>query len=67
MMGMNSYPIYERKTVMSLGLGIIDVVSIAGTALIIGIIANSRNSIGLVNAVANLFGQTFGAAAGTIR
>ncbi len=52
---------------MSLALSIIDVVTLAGVGLIIGIIANSRNSIGLVNAVANLFGQTFGAAASTIR
>lgn len=52
---------------MSLPLRILDIVALAGTGLIIGIIANSRNSIGLVNAVGNLFGQTFGAAASTIR
>lgn len=52
---------------MSVALKAIDVLLLAGTGLIIGIIANSRNSIGLVNAVANLFGQTFGAAASTIR
>lgn len=52
---------------MPIALKIFDVVSLAGIGLIIGIIANSRNSIGLVNAIANLFGQTFGAAAGTIR
>lgn len=52
---------------MTAAMGIIDVLTLAGIGLIIGIIANSRNSIGLVNAVANLFGQTFGAAAGTIR
>ncbi len=52
---------------MSIALSLIDVLSLAGIGLIIGIIANSRNSIGLVNAVSNLFGQTFSAAASTIR
>jgi hypothetical protein len=52
---------------MALGLRVLDIVAIAGTALTIGIVVNSKNSIGLVNAVANLFGQTFGAAASTIR
>ena len=52
---------------MPIALSILDIVMVAATGLIIGIIANSRNSIGLVNAVANLFGQTFGAAASTIR
>lgn len=52
---------------MPIALGILDIVSVAAVGLIIGIIANSRNSIGLVNAVANLFTGTFQAAAGTIR
>jgi preprotein translocase subunit SecG len=52
---------------MNLALEIINVVAIAGTALIIGIILNSRNSIGLVNAITGMFSQTFAAAAGTIR
>jgi len=52
---------------MPIALGILDIVAVAATGLIIGIIANSKNSVGLVNAIANLFGQTFGAAASTIR
>lgn len=52
---------------MPVALGILDIVSVAAMGLIIGIIANSRNSIGLVKAVGDLFAQTFGAAASTIR
>ena len=52
---------------MSLALGIVDVIMLAGTGVLLGIILNSRNSIGLVDAFGRLFGQTFGAAAGTIR
>lgn len=52
---------------MSVALDLVNVLTLAGIGLIIGIIANSRNSIGLVNAVGNLFSQTFGAAASTIR
>lgn len=52
---------------MSLALSIIDVVMLAGTGVIVGIILNSRNSIGLVNALANLFSQSFRAASSTIR
>lgn len=52
---------------MSIALDLINVLTLAGVGLIIGIIANSRNSIGLVTAVGDLFGKTFGAAASTIR
>jgi hypothetical protein len=47
--------------------GILDIVGVAAVALMIGIIANSKNSIGLVNAVTNLFTSTFYAASSTIR
>jgi hypothetical protein len=52
---------------MSLALEILNIVSFAGIGLVIGIILNSRNTIGLVNAVTNLFTSTFGAASSTIR
>jgi len=52
---------------MPVALKLADILALAATGLIIGIIANSRNSIGLVNAVGDLFGQTFRAAASTIR
>jgi hypothetical protein len=48
-------------------LGVLDIVSTAAIGLLIGIILNSKNTIGLVNATANLFTSTFGAAASTIR
>jgi hypothetical protein len=48
-------------------IGILDIIAVAATGLLIGIILNSRNTIGLVNATANLFSSTFGAAASTIR
>ncbi len=47
--------------------GILDIVGFAAIALIIGIIANSKNSIGLLNGLTNLFVGTFNAAASTIR
>ena len=52
---------------MSIALHALDIIGVAGMGLIIGIILNSKNTIGLVNAVGNVFAQTFGAAAGTIR
>ena len=52
---------------MSLPLAVVNIVAVAGTGLLIGIILNSRNTIGLVNATGNLFTSTFYAAASTIR
>lgn len=48
-------------------LGVLDIITIVATGLIIGIVLNSRNTIGLVNATTQLFTSTFGAAASTIR
>jgi hypothetical protein len=48
-------------------LAILDIVGVAATGLLIGIILNSKNTIGLVNATANLFTSTFSAASSTIR
>lgn len=52
---------------MSIVLRILDIAALGAIGVIIGVIANSRNSIGLVNAVSNLFSSTLGTAAGTIR
>jgi len=52
---------------MSVILEIMNIVAIAGTGLIIGIVLNSKNTIGLVNAVGDVFVSTFGVAASTIR
>jgi hypothetical protein len=48
-------------------LGVLDIVNVAAIGLLIGIILNSKNTIGLVNATANLFTSTFNAASSTIR
>lgn len=48
-------------------LGVLNIVAVAGTGLIIGIILNSKNTVGIINATAALFTGTFGAAASTIR
>lgn len=48
-------------------LEMINVLTVGATAVLIGIILNSKNTIGLVNAITNLYGTTFGAATGTIR
>ena len=52
---------------MALGLEILSIVALAGTGLVLGIFLNSRNTIGIINAVGNLFVGTFNAAASTIR
>ena len=52
---------------MSIPLEILNIVMVAGAGLIIGIVLNSKNTIGVINATANLFATAFGAAAATIR
>lgn len=52
---------------MNLGLRLIDVAMLAGYGLIAGIVLNSRNTIGIVNATGNLFVGMFNAAGSTVR
>lgn len=52
---------------MPIVLAAADIIGVAATGLLIGIVLNSKNTIGLVNAAGNLFVNTFNAAASTIR
>lgn len=51
----------------SAALELINILTVGAMAVLIGIILNSKNTIGLVNAITNLYGTTFGAATSTIR
>lgn len=52
---------------MPIALRGMDVLMLAGYALIAGLVFNSRNTVGVFNAVGNIFIGTFNAAASTIR
>ncbi len=45
----------------------LDILMLAGYGLILGIVFNSKNTVGVFNAVGNLFIGTFNAASSTIR
>jgi hypothetical protein len=52
---------------MAIGLELVNVLTLAGVAVIVGIFLNSRNTVGALNALANLFIGSFNAATSTIR
>lgn len=52
---------------MNIAIEILNIVTYAGVGLVIGIILNSKNTIGLINALTSMFTSTFNSAAATIR